>query len=217
MKNSELIKNHTYRAHMVILVTIDSIKYFVEVCYGSSNPPLPIPLLPSSSTPMSPPHFPFRVRLHHGPIPGHSLSAPEMWIYSYENVPAPSSTPAPGSETFTPGLCFYDNIEFFPEDFEIINYPTMAHPDSFFVKSVVAKRAIYDEQEQGTTGWVSLFGDTVKRLVGKDGKEEILEELKTEDDRVDALARWFGIRLTGEEREAIVGRPSCLPLSRTAG
>ncbi len=48
-----------------------------------------------------------------------------------------------------------------------------------------------------------------RRLVGQG--DEIMAELSTEIDRIQALSRWFDINLTETEQSSILGRQSALP------
>ncbi len=52
-------------------------------------------------------------------------------------------------------------------------------------------------------GWLILFENEVKKKVK--GVTTVVEVLKSEEERVKALEKWFGIVLNEEEKRGIVG------------
>lgn len=104
---------------------------------------------------------------------------------------------------------FSTAVEFTPEDYEVMNLSTSTL--SIFAGLVCCVRSILGEElpELGkdpkeTVGKMLLNGDTVKRRIL--GKTEVLRVCKSEEERVDALKKWFGLELTEEERRGINGR-----------
>lgn len=69
-------------------------------------------------------------------------------------------------------------------------------------------RMILDDKDGNIMGQCILSGNEVKRRVR--GQTEVLETLKSEDDRVRALARWFDIHLRDDEVQGIRGLVSQL-------
>lgn len=92
-------------------------------------------------------------------------------------------------------------------DFRILNSWTSG-PTSF--QSVLQLVVLFlrrsregGSDRQEVYGKRMLAGNVVKENLG--GKTQILEECRSEGQRVEALKRWFGIELTDEEREGIRG------------
>ena len=67
-------------------------------------------------------------------------------------------------------------------------------------ESSVGLPAIVDRE---IVGQISLVGGVVKRRIGEN--TEVMEVCETEAERVKALEKWFGIRLTAAERRGIKG------------
>src|SRR5689334_201595 len=110
---------------MVNIVTINNQRYLVDVGYGANAPMAPVPLIHDHTFDQI---APVQGHLTFGPLTEFTDQSQRIWIYS----------------TFTPGrdtdggkrhlqYCFYD-AEFFPADYEVMNYRTMTHPTSFFVQ-----------------------------------------------------------------------------------
>lgn len=59
-------------------------------------------------------------------------------------------------------------------------------------------------EDDGIVGKVMLVDGEVKRNDG--GRTSVVKVCKTEDERVEALREYFGIKLTEEERVSVRGR-----------
>jgi arylamine N-acetyltransferase len=121
-----------------------------------------------------------------------------MWVYSYRE----------NDEAEWVNAYAFTEMEFFAEDFEVMNLSTMTLRQSFFVQSLFCVKMVLDNEGEGNkpVGWLVLHGDKVTKKVG--GKTKVLEELKTEEERVAALKKWFGIELSGVERMGIRELPT---------
>jgi len=119
----------------------------------------------------------------------------------------------------------FTETEFLPADFAMMNYYTSTSPQMWFTYRIVCTRYLlyaddgdisspYDSKTESSVGLpamvdrkivgqVSLVGGVVKRRIGE--TIEVMEVCKTEAERVKALEKWFGIRLTAEERRGIKG------------
>jgi hypothetical protein len=84
-----------------------------------------------------------------------------------------------------------------------LNFAVSNQPTSFFTHKVVVTKFILDPEVKDITGCYILFERTVKRRL--DDKMEVIMELKNEEERVMALKKYFGIKLTKREQEAIRG------------
>lgn len=196
---------------MVNIVTINKTRYLVDVGFGSNGSVHPVPLENNRIfTTVSP----VRGKLEYKSLSQHTDQASQrIWVYSTQE-----NQSAPWKEMY----CFAANMEFFPADFEVMNLSTMTSPQSFFVQTVMcmwlllnddSHNDIDDEDDKkerqpgpGPIGVLILHKDYVKRRIG--GKSEIIEHFESEEQRVEALERYFGIVLTRKEREAIRGLPS---------
>jgi arylamine N-acetyltransferase len=193
----------------------------------TASPQLSFPCLPtqSSSTSSNAPN-PARskhttIRLIHRTLRDEpsatrpSDPAQALWVYEMRVA---------GSEEWTPRYAFTET-EFLPSDFEVMNHYTSTSSKIWFTKKIVCVRYLLDGDdgdlakleegeedkgkedeegvEKGIVGQIMLDGNVVKRRIGEES--EVLEELRSEEERVRALERWFGIVLSQEEREGIRG------------
>lgn len=181
--------------HMVNLVTIGAEQYLVDVGFGSNGPHSPIPLVAG--------HVFFNYgkqngRLRRGTLLQHVNShGQELWHYEIQN--------GDDSAPWTPAYCFTE-VEFTPDDFEMINFFTSTHKSSWFTIHIVVSRMLLDDGGDAIIGDLTLFNDEIKRRIG--ATAERIEKLKSEDERVAALENYFRIRLSKSERAAIRGLPS---------
>lgn len=91
------------------------------------------------------------------------------------------------------------------EDFEILNFWTSSAA-SFQAKLMLVVKFLRRDDGNGGQeiyGKRMLTGAIVKENLG--GKTSVVEVCESEEQRVDALRRWFGIELTEEERKGIRG------------
>ncbi|CCF34326.1 N-acetyltransferase [Colletotrichum higginsianum] len=181
-------------SHMLNLVTVDGQRYMVDVGFGKGAAMVPVPLRRDSS-----PEFttiaPLRGRLVYERLEQNTDAAQRMWVYySTDSADGP----------FRQRNCFTEQ-EFFPEDFEVMNWAVMSRPTSYFVKTVLCMRTILNPDTMRAEGTVVLHKDEVKRKIGD--RVEVLETLKNEADRVRAIEKYFFIALTPAEQKAIRGMP----------
>ncbi|KAK4119052.1 cysteine proteinase [Parathielavia appendiculata] len=179
--------------HMVNLVTIQGQRYLVDVGFGSNGPPHPVPLEDGHEfTGIAP----MRGRLQYRKLEEHSEPNQRVWLLSTQE-----NEDAPWMDRY-----HFVEIEFMPGDFEVMNLRTMTTPQSFFVQSVMCMRTIPDEKKEKSVGLLILHRDYVKRRMGL--VSEIIEQLESEEQRVKALERYFGIVLSPEEQKGIRGLAS---------
>jgi arylamine N-acetyltransferase len=177
---------------MVNLVTIGETQYLVDVGFGSNGPHSPIPLVAGKT------FFNYgkqNGRLRRGTLLQHVSSnqqQQELWHYEFQN----RDETAP----WTPAYAFTE-VEFTPDDFEIINFFMSTHRSSWFTIYVVLSRMILDDSGERIIGDLTLFNDEVRRRIGSTA--ELLQTFESEDDRVAALDKYFQIRLSRSERAGI--------------
>ncbi|POR39233.1 Arylamine N-acetyltransferase 2 [Tolypocladium paradoxum] len=185
---------YTGWSHMVNLVTVDGTRYAVDVGFGSLEPMCPVPLTPGFEFTQI---APCRGRLEHRALAQHTDPSQRLWVYSTQDDAA-----APWVER----NCFAD-VEFFPADYAPINYHLMTHPTSYFVQTVLAMRGVWDPEARRVGGVVTLHKAEVKRRMAG-GEQELLETLRTEEERVRALEKYFDVVLTPLEQRGISGMTS---------
>ncbi|KAL1856582.1 hypothetical protein Plec18167_007293 [Paecilomyces lecythidis] len=179
--------------HMVLIVTIGSGKYMVDVGFGPACPPRPLPL-EAGYTAVS--VAPAELRLARDSIPEFTDKSQRIWIYQVRSSP---------EKEWAPAYCFSE-VEFLPQDFAVMNFSTSKGDNSPFTKDLMIMKGILDEDGEALIGQYTLSGTEVKQRIGGDTKTVAI--LRTEQDRVNALAKWFGIRLRPEEINGIRGMVS---------
>jgi arylamine N-acetyltransferase len=183
---------------MVIIVTIQSKRYLVDIGFGSIGPSFPVPLEDSyTSLTIAPAHSLLLKREH---IPDNTSRNPEqlLWVYYLrftDDMP------------WIPGYCFSE-VEFLPKDFETMNFFVSKSPSSWFTYTVVCLKFIMDEDTEDIIGDVTLFRNEIKER--RYGKSRELVKIESEADRVGALEKYLGVTLTGPERDGINGMVTML-------
>ena len=182
-----------HRSHMVNLVTIASgQKYMLDVGFGADCATRPLPLSNSLET-----GDVFhgigaqQLRLIYSSIAPTTSPDQNLWVFQRRYSP---------SDEWRTAYCFTE-LEFLPKDYEIMNYYTSTCRTTFFTYAIVVVKLVMEGEE--IVGEMILTGSEVKRRIR--GETEHLMSCKSERERVEALERWFGLRLTGEERRVIRG------------
>jgi arylamine N-acetyltransferase len=179
-------------SHMVNIVIIDDQKYLVDVAFGANGTWKPLPLIPGYETTGTGTQ---KFRILYTALHDHTDRSQRVWVYSYRESE---------STAWVDGYAVND-IEFLPDDFEVMNVATMSLPTSFFVQNLLCLKLLLDEETE-PTGWLVLHQDQVKKKQGT--TSTLLEQLITEEQRVLALERWFNIRLEESEKKGIRGLAS---------
>ncbi|EMF13323.1 arylamine N-acetyltransferase 1 [Sphaerulina musiva SO2202] len=183
--------------HMLNLVNVEGVSFVVDVGMGAMGPNIVYPLEDGYETAAIPPR---RIRLQKRSIPEHSLSgvlqAQQLWCYDQCLKP---DQPGQGN-VWIPTYCFTET-EFLPQDYEMMSFFTSHHRRSFFIHHVLCTRMLIDEASQKVVGDITLFNRSVRKTTG--GVRETLADLKTEEERVNALKNVLGVDLTAEEKTNI--------------
>jgi arylamine N-acetyltransferase len=183
--------------HMLNLVCLDGKWYVVDVGMGNMGPNLPYPLEDGYETESIAPR---RIRLQWQTIPEHAAlsaeNAQKMWCFDVCFKPSATD---PASNTWVPTYCFTET-EFLPQDYEMMSFYTSNR--MFFATLMMVTKMIQDEEAEKIIGDVSLVNNSIRRKTAP-GHREVLKELTTEEERVQALKEVFGIELTPEEREGM--------------
>ena len=114
-----------------------------------------------------------------------------MLVYSHRDTEKDANAPWTDAYAFT-------EMEFFPEDYAVMNLSTMTLRSSFFMQMVFCVRMTVDEKTGEANGWLLLSDKEMKRKT-RDGME-VVETFKSEEERVAALKKWFDIELGDAEK-----------------
>lgn len=178
------------RVHCVNIVKFDDGKrYSCDVGFGGDGPTKPLLLSETESQTYN--LGPQEVRLHWDALPESDDPTHKQWIYQYRNSPHQAWN----------SYYAFPEFEFFDADLSNMNYWTSQSPDSFQRHQVLAVRFLREGAE--IVGKVMLADGVVKRNMG--GKTVVIKECAMEAERIEALDEYFGIRLTQEQIEGIVG------------
>ena len=119
----------------------------------------------------------------------------KLWCYDVCYNPTED-----GESEWTPVYCFTET-EFLPQDYEMMSWFTSTHRNSFFTKYMTSTKMIMDEAQEKIIGNLTLFEDTVRETIGSEKK--VVQEFKTEEERLGALKELYGIEISDEEREGL--------------
>jgi arylamine N-acetyltransferase len=179
------------RVHVVNIVTLaDGSKYHMDVGFGGDGATKPLPLIDGHVTQNLGSQ---EVRLVHGNIPDQTDLSQKLWIYQYRN----------GPEKDWNSFYAFPELQFIAQDFHIMNWYTSKHPESFQTFTVLIVRYLRKEGEDRISGKVMLINGVVKQNLG--GKTEVVMECKSEEQRIEALKKYFEITLTEEEKNGVLG------------
>ncbi|TKA71112.1 hypothetical protein B0A55_07865 [Friedmanniomyces simplex] len=193
--------------HMLNLVRFDGEWWVVDVGMGAFGPNMPYPLRDGFECESIAPR---RIRLQWRSIPEHAAEreeeAQKLWCYDvcFQPWGAGEEGEEVRADEWVPVVCFTET-EFLPQDYEMMLWFTSTSPKSFFTHMVLCMKMTLDEEGEKVVGDVTLGNDKVRKTDGPmmGGKKEVIREMKTEKERVDALREIFGVELTEEERENV--------------
>ncbi|KAL6705111.1 hypothetical protein ACN47E_007370 [Coniothyrium glycines] len=185
--------------HLVNIITLsDGSKYAVDVGFGGDGATHPVPLMHDQ------PHTNLgtqEIRLWRDWIPNqlHRTEETKLWIYEYRN-----SERAAWNAFFA-----FGETEAMEPDFHNLNWYTGSHPESFQTFTCIVVKFLRRPVEEGAQDDQEIYGKRmlinglVKENVG--GKTSVVQDCQTEEERLEALKKWFGIVLTEEEKKGIRG------------
>ncbi|KAG5749408.1 hypothetical protein H9Q69_009330 [Fusarium xylarioides] len=199
-------------SHCLSLVTIDGKTYAVDVGFGGRNPTEPLEVehervhMGSSG---------FQMRLRHDII-AQNVSSQKLWIYEYRS--------RDGGE-WVPQWCFMD-FEVLPEDIRVFNLSPSKSPSSFFTFKVVSVQFTSEKEDYSDgsardlrnvggaiDGAFIIDGNAFKYKKGGETKWE--KTFKTEEERLEALRKYYGVEFTKENERAISGTAGAISYQRT--
>ena len=193
-------QGHTYDGwnHMLNLVRLDGEWWVVDVGMGSMGPQVPYPLKDGYEQVAVPPR---KIRLQLRAIPeshasvANGVDPPKLWCYDIS-----IKQDEDGTDKWIPHYCF-TLTEFLPQDYEMMSWFTSTNKKCFFTYSVVVMKMLLDKEEKQVIGNITLFNDNITKNIGAD--REVLRDLKTEQERINALKELFAVELTEEEKAGI--------------
>ena len=174
-----------HRSHMVNIVTIADGKYMVDVGFGSHGATAPLRLEENAIQEQI---APGEMRLLRANIKESTDASQLLWLYQVRET---------RDAEWETQYCFTET-EFLPQDYAMMNFWTSQSRTSIFTQTIMMAKMILEDGKM--VGAVTMFNGKVKRKVG-----DVVEErcCTTEEDRLDILREWFGVRLTGEEERGI--------------
>lgn len=184
--------------HLVSLVTLsDGTKWANDVGFGGEGPTAPIQLIHDR------PHTnlgsqELRLFRDHIATQVHRTEETKQWIYQVRN----------SSEQEWNSFYSFNESEATEPDFHNINFYTGSHPQSFQTFTCILVKFLRQPvnghpTDQEIYGKRTMANGTIKENLG--GRSKIVQDCKTEAERLSALKEWFGITFTKEEAEGIRG------------
>jgi arylamine N-acetyltransferase len=178
-----------------IVILDDGTRWMTDVGYGGDGPISPLPMLDGVSAANIGTQ---EVRLAFEPLDGQVDPNQRMWIYQLRQSP---------DANFTSCYAFMDK-EFIHQDFEVMNFFTSKHPSSYMTNTVAMVKFMHRGYDDVYAKLI-LLNDEVRENSG--GTSTTLFKCKTETDRTQALEEHFGIKLSDEEKTAILDTALALP------
>ena len=197
-------------SHLVNLVTIGGTKYLCDVGFGSNEPIHPIPLQHGTVRQQV---SPAESQLVFETIPEY-LSDTKLWIVQFRF----------NAEAEWTNMYAFTETELLPTDIPDMNYSPWISRTSPFTQNLMCVRFTTDKEVDGdalavteAAGIGSIDGTLVihnNRLKWRRHGQNVLDiEFKSEDDRVEALKKYWGIELDVEDREAIYGTANAIKVT----
>ncbi len=174
---------------MINIVTIAGRDFLVDVGFGGSGAPSHSMRLVSDQP--SPNIGDQSVRLLLSGIPDNTRKNKQLWCYQFRHG---------DDRPWIDGYSFTET-EFLPQDFRMVSFFTSNSKMSWFTYRVVCAKLLIEDED--LVGEIRLFENEVRRRIK--GKSELLATLMSEDDRVEALKKYFGINLSEPEVLGIRG------------
>lgn len=178
---------------MNIIQLPDGQEYHADAAFGGDGPTRPLPLISGKVWPNLGAQ---EVRLVYGNMPKQQRPEQKVWMYQYRN----------GAEKEWNTFYSFVEFEFFQDDFEVINRYTSweaRERGNFWVVKflrngetaglpVLDGEALNERPEDAyVVGKIMFVNDVVKVNFG--GRTRVIDEFKTEEERVNGLKKWFGI------------------------
>ncbi|KAL9088351.1 MAG: hypothetical protein Q9165_006276 [Trypethelium subeluteriae] len=185
--------------HMILMVTLSSERYLVDVGMNAKGPMVPIPMIHDPQPIVS--VAPRTVRLIQDFLPESTSRDPAHRYWQLEQRYSEQ-------QAWTSVYAFAE-VEFIPPDFHVMNWYINTHPTSWFTQQIMIGKMILTEDKKEIIGDLTLHKNVLQRRVR--GRIELKVECRSEDERVLALSRHFDIHLNGRQRRGILNTVSEIP------
>lgn len=203
--------------HVVNIVTVGGKKYLLD---GGMGPNGPHRIMQVQTGVTVPQVSPAQMRLDYEPIAQTLDRSQKLWVFKHR---------FDESMEMLPVYCFTD-MEFLPEDVESMNFEPMLNKRTFFTHKVVCVRFTTDAENDdgegpGSPGEQALEGEIDGTLSlnhhilkwRRHGKKVVELALRTEEERLAALKRYFGIGFELEDTEVMFGTAAQLGVGMVPG
>lgn len=195
--------------HQVNIVTIEGVKYFVDCGFGGAGPTRPVPLVDGYIAVQTgtEENISSSMRLTRGFTGNNTSRTPEQEVWRYTIKYGAASD---GEKNWIPVYCFSES-EFMPHDFEISSAWVSTNRSSMFVNKIVVQKFLWgngEDDKDFLVGDLTVVDGVIKER--RYGKSKVLRECKTEEERVNGLERFLGIKLSLGESEGIKGYHTAL-------
>ncbi|KAJ5152629.1 uncharacterized protein N7482_009107 [Penicillium canariense] len=183
-------------SHIVNIVQLPSgEKYHLDAAFGGDGPMRPLQLVSGYTIQNLGTQ---EVRLIYGNMPKQSRPEQKLWIYQYRNGPTYEWN----------SFYSFGELEFFQDDFEVINrftsWDTLHKGNTWVVKFIRYGETeglplLDGEGTEGLTEGISIVGkimfvnNVVKLNMG--GKTRVIDSFQSEDEKLCALKKWFSITI----------------------
>jgi len=192
-------------AHMAIIVTLDGIEYLTDVGFGGYGLTAPLPIFDGRHIIERPIDgvLPEQHRVTMGELPGARKKGHRTWLLQSRRNE---------ESDWEVIYAFEKDFEFFPSDYEVylvprvhgsnsrMNWGTSTRPDSLFTNAIMCTIVGYNESLQAVSRTILSNGVLKKR---ENNQSHEITKFKTEKERVTALEKIYGIKLSQEEQDAI--------------
>ena len=182
-------KHWTGWSHMVLIVRLDQ-DYLVDVGFGSNGPVTTLAIPPMSTLGV----------IVRGVTPEEhqlgSISAPHSPRDSVYILRHRRDRDAPWTPLFT----FDPRTPFSDSDYEIISFHSHCHPSSPFVNSILCTTVGFDKTGKAITRML-LQNNVLKERIG--GENRVVEKFDTEDARLKAIERIWGINFNETQKQGV--------------
>lgn len=187
--------------HQVNFVTIDGKKYFFDVGFGSAGPTFPVPLVEGFTGVQTgtSDRIAASLQLVRGLMGNNTSRIPDQEVWKYNiKYGAASDT----SKDWMPVYCFTE-MEFMPHDFDISSAYVSTNRNSMFVNSIVFCKFLMGDDGETLIGDLTMMDKVIKER--RFGESKVLRECKNEEERVEGLREFLGVKLSMAEAEGIRG------------
>lgn len=176
------------RSHHISLITINNKVFLTDVGYGANNFVTPLCLQQEDDVISA--IGDESSRLIRVTLDDNEDQFQKTWIVQHKVDPANAWR-----------NCYsFTELEFRPEDFEVMNLSTSTSPRRFFTHRPFCTKMIIDNGE--LVGRLTCGKDMKRQL---SGQTEVLIVFKSEKDRLNALEEHFSIKIGRSDAEAIIG------------